>query len=728
MSENVSRREFLKVTGLGTSIAAVLTGCGPATRYVMRQPYSEMPEYTMTGKSTYFATTCGECSAGCGLIVRTMEGRAHKVEGNPDHPVCHGATCSRGQATLQGLYNPDRFQGPGKQSNRGSGKFDPLEWDAAVSAVKDALQNNAPNEIAFLIGMFPDHLSDLIQMVSSGLGGVNVLRYGTLGAFEARVTLMQAAQKLFGAAKIPFFDIKNADVVFSFGANFVETWLSPVAYADGYGEMRQRRTGQRGYFVEFEPRMSQTAASADEWFPINPGSEALLAQGLGRLIAELKSGSVSTAFANVDIAEVVNKTGVSEDDLKRLAAIFTTASHPIAIPGGIPLGYTNGLAAAESILGLNALVDNIGKEGGVSLMPDTPVHPDLKQGPSSISEISSLVELMNNGQIKALFIHGVNPVYDLPKAFGFSQALQKVPLVISFASFLDETTLQADYVLPDHTPPESWGYQKIVTGSDRLAVSGLQPVVVPLYNTRSTVDVLLAAVQLAGEKLAESVPFTDEVDFLQKSVSVLMDKGGSYTAPTPEAFWLLWQQYGGWWKAEAGLQSPAPTAWDQPLDPGSAQFSGDEAEYPWILLTFPNPNLGDGSAANRPTLQETPDPMTTIMWNSWVEINPQTARQLGVQSDDVIRITSPVGEVEAAVYEYPAIHTGVIAIPLGQGHTAFGRYAQGRGINPQDLLDKQQNEAGDLAFLATRVKVTPTGKRYRLARYESREGIYGTNA
>src|SRR5512143_411309 len=119
MSESISRRDFIKIASLGMGTAAVLTGCGTAARYVTRQPYTSMPEYTQTGKSTYFATTCGECSAGCGLIVRTMEGRAHKVDGNPDHPVAHGGTCSRGQLTLQGLYNPDRLKGPVKSSRRG---------------------------------------------------------------------------------------------------------------------------------------------------------------------------------------------------------------------------------------------------------------------------------------------------------------------------------------------------------------------------------------------------------------------------------------------------------------------------------------------------------------------------------------------------------------------------------------------------------------------------------
>ncbi len=728
MKNRISRREFLKIAGLGGAAAAVLTGCGPASRYVRRQPYSDMPEYALTGKSTYFATTCGECPAGCGLIVRTMEGRAHKVEGNPSHPVNHGKTCSRGQTTLQGLYNPDRIQGPVRQEGRGSGKTSALGWDAVVTAVKDALQNHAPGEIAFLLGLFPDHLADLVQMIATALGGAKVFRYNTLGEFEGRATLAQAASKIFGQASLPVFDLENTDVIFSFGASFLETWFSPVSYAFQYGMMRQGHPGKRGYLVHFEPHMSLTAANADEWFPIPPGTEALLALGLARLAAEIKNSSLPSPLANVSIPEVSQKTGISEFDLKRLAGIFVNAQRQLAIPGSAPLGQTNGLAVAESVLSLNLIADNLGRPGGIFSMPIPPVYPDLSSPVSTFAEIGSLIDGMNSGQIKVLLVHGTNPAYDFPRSLGFQQALQKVPLVISFASFPDETSLQADYVLPDHTPLESWGYQKIQVGSDRATISGLQPVVVPMLNTKGTADVLLSAVQAIGGPVGAAVPFTDEVDFLQQSVAGMNEQGGFYSAPTAEAFWSFWQQFGGWWKEQPGLQKPnAPAGFPPDLSAGNAQFAGDPATHNLHLLPFPSPNLGDGSQANRPYLQETPDPMTTVMWNTWVEINPQTAQSLGVQNDDLVKITSSAGEVEAAVYVYPAILPDVVAIPLGQGHTAFGRFAQGRGANVLNLLSTQRNETGSLAFASILVGISKTGKRQFLARYESREGTASHN-
>jgi len=162
MSKNFSRRDFLKLAGAGAATTAVLTGCGPASRYVKREQYLQMPEYNYNGQSTYYATTCRECAAGCGLIVRTMQGRAIKVEGNPNHPLNLGKTCPRGQVTLQGLYNPDRVTGPVQRNQRGENATTALEWDAAIQVVADALTSNQPSEIAFLMGTAPDHLFDLV--------------------------------------------------------------------------------------------------------------------------------------------------------------------------------------------------------------------------------------------------------------------------------------------------------------------------------------------------------------------------------------------------------------------------------------------------------------------------------------------------------------------------------------------------------------------------------------
>ncbi len=744
MSQKISRRNFLKLATAGAATTAVLTGCGPASRYVTREPYTKMPEYTYNGLSTYYATTCRECAAGCGLIVRTMQGRAIKVEGNAANPINLGKTCARGQATLQGLYNPDRVEFPVKQGRESALAATPMNWDDAYQVVADALNNTNVSEIAFLMGTSSDHLFDMVSDLAQAIGAPAPIRFGALSMFESRATLSKAAENLLGSAGLPFFDLSSSDVVVSFGSNFLETWLSPVAYTRDFAKMRRGNPQKRGYFIQFESQMSQTAAKADEWIPVLPGTEGLVALALGRLVAEAKGGPVPRAFSSVSVEDVSAKSGASVEQLEHVAGLLAQAQAPLAIPGGQALGQSNGLSTAEAVLAFNALMDNFGKPGGVFISPLSP-NEDSYHRPANAKEMSDFIAKMKSGGVKALFIHGVNPVFELPKSLGFAEALESVPMVVSFASFPDETARASDYIFPDHHGLEGWGYQRSATGTMQSVLSGAQPVVSPMYDTRSTADVLIEAARLAGGKLAEALPYTDEVAFIQSNLANLLARmDGSFTAPEINTFGSYFQQYGGWW-TNAGM-SVAPssaTALGKSIDVEDAEFAG-EGEF--FFIPFVSPTLGE-AGANKPWLQELPDPMTTVMWNSWVAMNPDTAHHHEIENDDVVKITSEAGELEVAVYLYPAIHPDVVAMPFGQGHTAYGRFATARlpqeeflglvpyggpvgeafkrGANPADVLGAHFNAAGDLAFAGMKVKIEKTGRKQYLSRLESRIGVYG---
>ena len=717
MSDKLSRRDFLKLAGVGAATTAVLTGCGPASRYVKREPYMQMPEYNYNGQSTYYATTCRECAAGCGLVVRTMQGRAIKTEGNANNPLNLGKTCARGQATLQGLYNPDRVTDPIK-----SGTREIMDWDAATQVVADALKNHKPDEIAFLMGMAPDHLFDLVTDLATATGINAPLRFGALSMFESRATLSKAAENLFGEAGLPFFDVGGAQVVFSFGANFLETWLSPVSYTRGFAGLREAQTKQRGKFVQFESRMSSTGGKADEWLPIRPGTEAMVALAIGRLASELRGGPLPRAFSDVDPIEAASKSGIKLETLEHLAEMFANSTGALAIPGGAALGQSNGLAVAEAVLALNAVADNFGKPGGMFISSLAPNQAEY-QRPASMQEMQEFVQKMADGKFKVLFVHGVNPVFELPVSLNFNKALDGVEQVISFATFPDETALQADYVFPDHHGLESWGYQRVATGSNQPVLSGAQPVVSPFYNTRATADVLITAAQLAGGVFASALPFKDEVEFLHGKIAPLMSEpDGFFSAADIETFAAYFQQYGGWWKTIDGRSIPsAADVLDRNMSSAESEFTG-AGEF--FFVPFVSPTLAE-AGANKPWLQELPDPTTTVMWNTWVEINPVTAEEIGVADDDIVKITSEAGVLELPVYRYPAIRPDTIAIPFGQGHTAYGRYAENRGVNPTDLLGGHFNEAGDLAFAGMKVKIEKTGKKQPLSRLESIMGVYG---
>jgi anaerobic selenocysteine-containing dehydrogenase len=420
---------------------------------------------------------------------------------------------------------------------------------------------------------------------------------------------------------------------------------------------------------------------------------------------------------------------VRADLLDHLAEVFAKADRPLAIPGGAALAQGTGLDVAAAVLSLNALVGGLGKPGGVYLSPTPPLSAEAR-GPASLRELEAFIQRMNSGKVKVLFIHGTNPVFEVPASLGFEEALAQVPQVISFATFPDETALQADYVFPDHHGLESWGYQKVATGTSVPVLSGSQPVVVPMYNTKSTADVLLAAAALprgtAGGDLAAALAFPDELAYIEsKLAELLTDSTGFFTAPEINTFTAYFQQNGGWWSTQEGRTPPSSAgALDPELNPGSPAFDGDGDFY---FVPFVSPILGE-AGANKPWLQEVPDPTTTVMWNTWLEMNPESADRLGIQDQDVVRVVSPAGSVEATVYKYPGIRPDTVAMPFGQGHAALGRFAAGRGANPTDLLGTRVNAAGDLAFASMKVRVEKTGRKHELARLESALGVYGFDA
>jgi anaerobic selenocysteine-containing dehydrogenase len=339
---------------------------------------------------------------------------------------------------------------------------------------------------------------------------------------------------------------------------------------------------------------------------------------------------------------------------------------------------------------------------------------------------------MRSGEIKTLFIHGVNPGFELPKAAGFAGGLASVGTVISFATFADETAVASDYIFPDKHGLESWGYHRVATGTAQAVLSGAQPVVSGVYqrdsaemvyDARATADVLIEAAKLAGESAAQALPFSDEVAFIQSKLTNLIGQAdGSFAASEISSFAAYFQQHGGWWRNIAELRAPpAANVLGKGLNVVSSHFAG-VGEF--FFLPYVSPTLGE-SGANIPWLQELADPTTTVMWNTWVEINPHTAAELEIEDDDVVRIVSEAGTVEAYVYKYPGIRPDTIAMPFGQGHTAYGVYAQGRGANPADVLGLLSEEVGDWAFRGMKVRVEKTGTKRPLSRMEGKLGVYG---
>ena len=631
------------------------------------------------------------------------------------------------------LYNPDRLQNAVRQEQRGSKNYKPLVWDAALTLLADRVKAAKPGAVAFYGNLVGDALAAIAGSFLKAIGGQPPVFYDTLAVMDGRKALARVAGAMLAAGpNLPMFDIARADVLYSFAANFTETWLSPVAYGRAYGGMRGRPLGARGYFVQFEPRMSSTAAVADKWIPVAPGTEGLVALALGGIITELglgkaKDNPAAALFKTVDFKGIATASGVSLDKLEELARTFAKFERPLALPGGGLAGSTNSAQAMTAVLALNALMGQVaGPESAVLLTPPAPDAAFVSAAASSFADVKALIDRMNSGAVDVLFVAG-NPIYDLPVAAKFAEAMARVPFVVSFSSMVDETAVYADLVLPNNTYLESWGYQVVTPPGDRPGISSQQPVVTPLYDTRQTTDVFLDLAQRVGEATKKALPWPNTVAFMKELTAKLAGKDASYSTKTGENAWAGFRQAGGWWpQAEAKTQAKQATL------PASAsvprpKLEGDPGQYPFTLYPYPSTLLGDGRGADQPWLQEGPDPITTASWDTWVEISPATAKELGLKRDDIVKVISPQGQIEAIVYTHPGIRPDVVAVPLGQGHSNYGRYANDRGANVLSILAPVVTEGGDLAWAATRVRIEKAGRQRTLPRIENNVGVDFSN-
>ncbi len=730
MTFHITRRDFLKSSAAASSLFLV-SGCtADLQKPVWMESYVNPPEETLPSENFWFASTCRMCPAGCGVIAKVSNGRVRKLEGNPEHPLNRGRLCARGQAGLQELYHPDRVQQALKRSgDRSQDQWTPLSWEQAIGDLAAGLQDVDPDRVAFLTGYLPHYQSELVGRFMKGLGTQPPVIYDAQAAFDGRVTLAAASQRLFDTPALPVFDISQADVVFGFGADFLETWLSPVAYSQRYGDMRGQ-VGKRGYFAAFGPRLSMTAASADRWLPTPPGTEGLAALALGKIIVDegLDRGGdaidYQALYQDVDVDAIAEIVEIPVDELTQLARTFAAATQPVALPGGMLSGHANGLDAVKAVAALNMLV-GAGEEGGMKLTPEPPSR-DLRRAPvSSFADVQALTARMANGDVDTLFVLGANPVYELPAALGFADALASVKNVVVFATLMTETAQVADLILPAHTYLETWGYEFVDPGFGEMTVSAQQPVVQPLYDTRDPGDALLALANAMDGDVVKRLPWPNLVNFIQTRLTSLQLLDGNFTASDTDTFWAAWLQHGGWWSQEAAWTPPTPgEGFGKALAATPPRFAGDAGERPFHLIPIPSVIFGDGRHAGLPWLQEAPDPMTTASWDTWVEINPVTAQQLGVANNDLVTIAADGGEITAIVYLYHGIRPDAVAVPVGQGHEALGRWASQRGANVLSILAPQTDDAsGQLAWLDTRVQVTKAEGRRVLPALESNLGV-----
>ncbi|WP_462136895.1 molybdopterin-dependent oxidoreductase [Candidatus Mycalebacterium sp.] len=696
--QGITRRDFLKVIGVTGGVAAASGGCSPEPVEQII-PYVIPPENTIPGIPDYYSSTCRECPAGCGVIVKTREGRAIKMEGDPDNPINSGALCASGQAALQGLYNPDRIKSPLAKNE--SGKFRPVTWKDAEKTVAEKIgelvSQGKGRRVVYLDGVSAGSYGELLN-IWTGAIGARKYSYETF----SHEPIKKANEIVFGLNSIPSYEIGKAEYLLSFGVDFLETWLSPIYNGKGFGSLREVKKGKTGKVVQVEPRMSMTGANADRMIQINPGTEIYLALAIANVMSRKTEAEdyLRQLVRQYTPEKVAEKTSVPVETINEIAEEMISKKS-LAIGGGAATTASN---ATELLVAINILNYLSGNLNETINFADTLAISSS----TSYEEITALIKDMQNGKVAALIIRGSNPVFSLPQSAGFAEAMKKVPFTVSFSPFMDETTQMCSLVMPDNHTLESWGDFRARAGFHGIT----QPAVSRVFNTKASGDVIIS-VSKQMKETADLFAVTDYYSFMREYWKRL---GTEISPGTPfETFWSETLKKGGVPMALSG----GKTALSGRMRLFS--FSGREADFhgdgDMYLMPFPSAKLYDGRGANKPWLQELPDSLTSVVWDSWAELNPETAEAMGVRTGSFVKIESPFGAVETQVFVNEGISSNTVAIPIGQGHEEYGRYAQDRGVSPMKIMSPASDVlSGGYAWFSTKVKVTPTGKDSLLVR------------
>ncbi len=784
MTHNISRRDFLKMGAAAAGSAAAL---GALKNVMSAQAAPEVPTSIKTASDQkVVASTCHLCSAGCGVIVRVADGKVVKLEGNPMHPVNQGSLCPKGQAAPELLYNPDRLTGPMKR-DRTNGQLTPIKWEEAIQLVAQKLNDlrkaGHPEQAILMHGDTRGQMRSFLTRFMQAVGSPNIVSHESLNVAAAKLGVYLTQ----GVYALPAYDIEKANYILSFGANFLEAGANPQRTISGYTYLRRGRA-TRGKVVVLDPRQGIHGAKADEWIPIKPGTDAALALGMANVI--IRSGLVDADFVknysfgfdnegkrkgfrdfvmeNYDPARVEQITGVPATTIARLAGEFASNKPALAIlpgKGGLLNGGFGGVYAAMAVHILNALVGSIETHGGVmtqrympcvdfpKLPSDSTASKGLKTkrldgagskfplGRNAYQAVAD--QILEGASVEALFLYDANPIFETPGGNRFAEAFKKVPFVVSFSSFMDESAEFADLILPEPTFLERWGDDHI-EGLGYPGVSLYQPVIEPLYDTMNTGDFLLKVAENMGGAIAKAFAWKSYEEVLQFR---LKDIG---------ADWETFKELGVWfvpgyrfakrgspkWLNEVIGTDRLNTPRDGYFDLYSRElncllgkmkkdqlaalgitmsgdganlphheetvFAGDESKYPFVLNVITLMSLGPKSeAANMPTLQEISGMTVGETWTSWLEMNPASARKLGLADKDLVKIESPFGRISTKVRYVAGLHPDVVNLPFNQGHTAVGRFAKGRGVNGLELLNPASEPlTGLAAFTNTRVKVS----------------------
>lgn len=645
-ASDVDRRGFLKITG-ASALMAALAGCTqrPVQKIV---PYVTNPEEIIPGQPNFYASA--DPNTGYGLVLKCREGRPIKVDGNVDHPLNQGGLSARGQAMIHDLYDPDRLRAP----MIGGAEVSWEDFDKQVGA---ALANSK-GATWLLTGT---NMSPTLKRVINESG----IKHVMLDSVPMDDVLDGQAQS-YGTRVFPRYRFDKADYVLSLGADFVGTWGSVVEYTRQLSEKRKLVDGGKSTMsklVVLEPVMSLTGQAADQRFTIHPADTLPIALAIAHEVSQQlgRGGEELGAFAPAAIAQ---QTGISAEVIHNIAReLVQHKGRGLVVAKDFG---TQSLALQNVVNFLNSALGNEGETVDGS-------NPSL-QFQGSHGEFERLLNAARTGAVKTLIIAGVNPLYLFAEPLKVKESLAKVPNLIYFGTYADETSEAAKFVAAESHPFEAWG-----DVSPLKDIYGIQqPTIRPLWHTRSLLEALLA-----WHGPSKKDPTEESFQEVQKTAKEWHGRFGG-----GKNFQDWWDDAlmggvisGGSVNAKGSARSFHGEVLRTAATMATKTPAGKGGEGEFTLVLTHSVSMGDGFQANNAGLQELPDPVSKNTWGNYLAMAPDTVKKLGWNDGDYVKVETSGSSAELPVYRQPGMREGVVAAHLGYGRRFKGRVGSGVGVS-----------------------------------------------
>jgi len=760
----MSRRTFIKIAALaGAAVAATRIFGRPVLGSAVYSPEPPGGEGIITEK--WVPTSCLNCATRCATRVRVVNGRAVKVTGNPLSKVSEGENCARAHVGLQVLYDPARITTPLKRTNPAKGRgIDPgwteISWEQALNEVSGklkALREKAqPERLLLFSGLNTVSAEDILRRFADVYGTPNLISSDGLNNEADKAGEWMADGHYTQSA----YDLEHTNYILSFGASILESYKPLARGLRMWGKIRRERP-IRAKVVVIDPRYSVTALRSDQWVPINPGTDGALALAIAHVI--ISEGLYDADFIKnwthgfdeyrklaldyyaPDTVSAI--TGIPPDTIRNLAREFATTKPAIAWRGRGATSWPNGSYTGYAIFCLNGLVGSIDIPGGVTYQENPPYHPMPDPAEDDISAAGKsrpALDLRKTGSFPAAEVVtnqvadsilekkpypveialGFNSNFNMsaPGAGRWDEALGRVPYYVHAAPFISEMAEYADIFLPSTTFMEEWAYDHSPPGSGFAEVRIKQPVVEPLYNTMSVCDIIIRlGLGLAGVVAEDSIGIGGTAErFVRYRTETLMPweelkEKGVWVGPAYEYYKYdrIFKTPSGKFEFRSGNLESLLKEQGEEINSltglpyyRNAEFMGDSGDYPLLLSTYqPLLNIENGSQ-NYPWAQEMFLVMHGAGWTNFAEINSKTAQNLKIEDGDSVWVESPFNKIKAKARVFEGIHPGVVSIASGQGHRAYGEWARGIGVNPNEIIGVDYDRlSGQSACFNTRVRV-----------------------